>query len=109
MDNKVKFITSKWSDYMTEIGVKKTIARLITDEQFKKDFHANPKEAIEASGYSLNENEIAAIEKIKPEDLAVKYSRTGSGIGNKATECTVGSIKSFKNRSPATISEKVNR
>lgn len=79
---------------MSEVGVKKTVARLISDEQFKKQFLENPKAAAEQSGYSLTDQEIAALSQIKADDLKIGYNRIAPG--NAAVECTVSGIKSFK-------------
>lgn len=81
---------------MTETGVKKTIARLITDEQFKNEFLANPQKATEKSGYALDTNEISALSKIKAEDIGMQYSKTG-GATAANVEIGVTAIKSFKN------------
>jgi hypothetical protein len=60
---------------VSEVGVRKIVAKLITEENFKKEFFENPKDAIEKSGYSLTEKEIKALEKMKPEDIHFKYNK----------------------------------
>ena len=73
---------------MSELGVRKLVARLITDEKFKNEFVANPKAAAEKSGYSLTEDEIKAIEKMKSPSL--KYEKQ-TGPKGEAVEVS-GSV-----------------
>jgi hypothetical protein len=56
---------------MSQQGVKKLIGRLIADDKFRTAFHADPKEAAEDSGYRLNDQELLAVSKLKPNDLLV--------------------------------------
>lgn len=80
---------------MTEAGVKRTIARLITDEKFKTEFLASPKATAEKSGYALDENELKALANVKADDIKVAYNR--AGVGNAETELEISGIKSFRN------------
>lgn len=64
---------------MSEVAVRKVIARMISDPKFMKSFNADPKKAIEDSGYSLSDPEIQALKKIKPSDLKVTIATRPGG------------------------------
>jgi hypothetical protein len=79
---------------MSEIGVRKLVARLVTDEDFKKEYFKDPKAATEKSGYSLTEDEIKALEKMKPEDIKFKYNKK-TGPSAEAVKVGITAIESF--------------
>ncbi len=66
---------------MTEEGVRKVVARLITDESFKKAFEENPTTAVEKSGYAVSGQELTALSKIKPNDLKLNIRKRGAEAG----------------------------
>jgi hypothetical protein len=90
---------------MSETGVKRIIARMITDDQFQKEFIANPKMVAERSGYALDENEVNALSQIKANDLVVQYNRVG--VANAEVEFTVSGVKKFKNPTDAVKGKRV--
>lgn len=56
---------------MTQESVRKIIARLITDDAFKKGFQVNPQLIIQQSGFDVCEQEIIALSKIKNENFCL--------------------------------------
>jgi len=50
-------------------GLKAVIERMVTDEEFKKAILANPEQALNASGYEVNAEELLALKNLKGEDL----------------------------------------
>ncbi|MES2979604.1 MAG: NHLP-related RiPP peptide [Pseudomonadota bacterium] len=77
---------------MSQEGVKKLIGRMISDDQFRNTFNADPKAAIAQSGYHLEQHEIAAVSKLKPQDLQVKL-KPGPGAAAASYEIDVRSAK----------------
>lgn len=77
---------------MSQEGVKKVIARMITDSAFKAAVHSDAKDAIEKSGYSVTDAELKGIAKLKPNDLQVAIKRHGAGPV-ASYECDVRSAK----------------
>lgn len=60
---------------MSSQGVLNVIGRIITDEQFKKEFFEDPKLAVEHSGYAVAPDELAALAEIKPTELKIHLGR----------------------------------
>ncbi len=87
---------------MTTEGVKKLVAKLVTDETFKQRFFKTPAEAIKTSGYSIDDKEATALAKLKPEDVAFEVNEKVLGEGAVAgnTELTVSGVKSFRQLGP---------
>ena len=67
---------------MSQIGVKKVIGRLISDSSFQAAFKADPNNAIAESGYAVDEHELAALSKIKAQDLKVNLHQVGGKVAS---------------------------
>ena len=69
---------------MTEKGVKGVIGKLVTDNNFQKEFFKDPHATIEESGFHISEKERNILVKIKPSDLQFnigsKLNEVGKGV-----------------------------
>lgn len=64
---------------MSEVAVRKVVARMISDPKFMKAFHTDPNKTIEESGYAVSKDELTALKKIKPADLKVSIKKRPIG------------------------------
>jgi hypothetical protein len=79
---------------MSQDGVKKAVAKIFSDANFKKAFERNPQATLEKAGFALTPDEITAISKIKLSDLKVNIIK--GGIGPRSSECCVSVGKSLR-------------
>lgn len=80
---------------MSQASVKKAVAKIFSDADFKKAFMKDPQKTLEKSEFALTADEILAVSKINAEDLKVNVTK--GGIGPRAEiEVGVTAIKKFK-------------
>lgn len=77
---------------MSQEGVRKVVGRMISDPGFAKTFHQNPQGAIASAGYAVDAHELAALQKIKPNDFHLNVVHGGPGAAGFSIE-TFTSVK----------------